>query len=59
MYGQQDIIKPLCVYTDKEKILVLSAHISRLVKVSALHDDNYVIFTLPFQFFCQFIVQWW
>ena len=58
MYKQQDIIKPLCAYTGKEKIQVLSTHISRLVKVSAPHDDNYVIFTLPFQFICHFIFQW-
>jgi hypothetical protein len=58
MYRQQDIIKPLCVYTGKEKFLVLSTHISRSVKVSALRNDYYVIFTLPFQFICHFIFQW-
>ena len=58
MYRKEDIIKPVCAYTSKEKFLVLSRHFSRLVYESALHDDNYVTFTLPFQFICHFIFQY-
>ena len=47
-YRQQDVIRPLCVYTDKEKILVLSTHFSRLVK--CLHYRMITVWFLHYLF---------